>query len=60
MTKLLERAFKEAFKLPEVDQNALAKCVYPKLRILPLNFLKILKKDFPKVPSECLAITRRV
>ena len=25
MTKLLERAFKEASKLPEVEQNALAK-----------------------------------
>jgi hypothetical protein len=31
MTKLLERAFKEASKLPEVDQNALAKWVMEEL-----------------------------
>jgi len=31
MTKLLERAFKEASKLPEVDQNALAKWVIEEL-----------------------------
>ena len=31
MTKLLERAFKEASKLPEVEQNALAKWVIEEL-----------------------------
>ena len=31
MTKLLERAFKEASKLPEVEQNALAKWVMEEL-----------------------------
>ncbi|MGE5238762.1 MAG: hypothetical protein ACM3ON_08170 [Chloroflexota bacterium] len=31
MTKLLERAFKEASKLPEVEQNALAKWVLEEL-----------------------------
>jgi len=31
MTKLLERAFKEAGKLPEVEQNALAKWVLEEL-----------------------------
>ncbi len=33
MTELLERAFKEASKLPEVDQNALAKWVMEELEI---------------------------
>jgi hypothetical protein len=33
MTGLLERAFKEASKLPEVDQNALAKWVMEELEI---------------------------
>ena len=32
MTKLLERAFKEASKLPEVEQNALAKWVMEELK----------------------------
>ncbi|MBC8389413.1 MAG: hypothetical protein H8E13_15410 [Actinobacteria bacterium] len=32
MTKLLERAFKEASKLPEVEQNALAKWVIEELK----------------------------
>jgi hypothetical protein len=32
MTKLLEKAFEEASKLPEVDQNALAKWVLDELR----------------------------
>jgi hypothetical protein len=31
MTKLLERAFKEASKLPEIEQNALAKWVMEEL-----------------------------
>lgn len=31
MTNLLERAFKEASKLPEVEQNALAKWVLEEL-----------------------------
>jgi hypothetical protein len=31
MTKLLERAFKEAGKLPEIEQNALAKWVLEEL-----------------------------
>jgi hypothetical protein len=31
MTRLLERAFEEASKLPEVDQNALAKWVMEEL-----------------------------
>jgi hypothetical protein len=31
MTKLLERAFKEASKLPEVEQNALAKWMIEEL-----------------------------
>jgi hypothetical protein len=31
MTKLLEKAFKEASKLPEVEQNALAKWVIEEL-----------------------------
>jgi hypothetical protein len=31
MTKLLERAFKKASKLPEVEQNALAKWVMEEL-----------------------------
>jgi len=31
MTKLLERAFKKASKLPEVEQNALAKWVIEEL-----------------------------
>jgi hypothetical protein len=31
MTKLLQRAFKEASKLPEVEQNALAKWVIEEL-----------------------------
>lgn len=31
MTKLLERAFKEASRLPEVEQNALAKWVIEEL-----------------------------
>lgn len=31
MTKLLERAFKEVSKLPEVEQNALAKWVIEEL-----------------------------
>ena len=31
MTKLLERAFKEASKLPEVEQNVLAKWVMEEL-----------------------------
>ena len=31
MTKLLERAFKEASKLPEVEQNALAKWLMEEL-----------------------------
>jgi len=31
MTKLLEKAFKEASKLPVVDQNALAKWVLEEL-----------------------------
>jgi hypothetical protein len=31
MTKLLERAFKEASKLPEFEQNALAKWVLEEL-----------------------------
>ena len=31
MTKLLEKAFKEAARLPEVDQNALAKWVLDEL-----------------------------
>lgn len=33
MTELLERAFKEASELPEVDQNALAKWVMEELEI---------------------------
>jgi hypothetical protein len=33
MTELLERAFKEASKLPEADQNALAKWVMEELEI---------------------------
>ena len=32
MTKLLEKAFEEASRLPEVDQNALAKWVLDELR----------------------------
>jgi hypothetical protein len=32
MTKLLEKAFQEASRLPEVDQNALAKWVLDGLR----------------------------
>ena len=32
MTKLLERAFKEASKLPETEQNALAKWVIEELK----------------------------
>lgn len=32
MTKLLEKAFKEASKLPEVEQNALAKWVVEELK----------------------------
>ena len=32
MTELLERAFKEASRLPEVDQNALAKWVMEELK----------------------------
>jgi hypothetical protein len=32
MTKLLERAFREASKLPEVEQNALAKWVIEELK----------------------------
>jgi len=32
MTKLLERAFKEASKLSEVEQNALAKWVIEELK----------------------------
>ena len=32
MTKLLEKAFKEASRLPEMDQNALAKWVLDELR----------------------------
>jgi len=32
MTKLLKRAFKEASKLPETEQNALAKWVIEELR----------------------------
>jgi hypothetical protein len=32
MTKPLERAFKEASKLPEIEQNALAKWVIEELR----------------------------
>ena len=32
MTKLLERAFKEASRLPEVEQNALAKWVIEELK----------------------------
>ena len=32
MTKLLERAFKEASKLPEIEQNALAKWVIEELK----------------------------
>jgi hypothetical protein len=31
MTRLLERAFKEASKLPEIEQNALAKWVMEEL-----------------------------
>ena len=31
MTKLLEKAFKEASRLPEIDQNALAKWVMGEL-----------------------------
>lgn len=31
MTKLLEKAFKEASKLPEIDQNTLAKWVLEEL-----------------------------
>ena len=31
MTKLLERAFKEASKLPQIEQNALAKWVMEEL-----------------------------
>lgn len=31
MTKLLEKAFKEASRLPEIDQNALAKWVMDEL-----------------------------
>jgi hypothetical protein len=33
MTELLEKAFKEASKLPEVEQNALAKWVMEELEI---------------------------
>jgi hypothetical protein len=32
MTKLLERAFKEASKLPEIEQNALAKWVIEEIK----------------------------
>ena len=32
MTKLLEKAFEEASRLPEVDQNALAKWVLDELQ----------------------------
>jgi len=32
MTKLLDKAFEEASRLPEVDQNALAKWVLDELR----------------------------
>ena len=32
MTKMLEKAFQEASRLPEVDQNALAKWVLDELR----------------------------
>jgi len=32
MTKLLEKAFKEASRLPEVEQNALAKWVIEELK----------------------------
>lgn len=32
MTKLLEKAFEEAARLPEMDQNALAKWVLDELR----------------------------
>jgi hypothetical protein len=32
MTKLLDRAFKEASKLPEIEQNALAKWVIVELK----------------------------
>ena len=32
MTRLLERAFKEASKLPDVEQNALAKWVIEELK----------------------------
>lgn len=32
MTKLLEKAFKEASKLPEIEQNALAKWVIEELK----------------------------
>lgn len=31
MTKLLEKAFKEASRLPEIDQNALAKWILDEL-----------------------------
>lgn len=33
MTKLLEKAFKEASKLPVVDQNALAKWVLEEIEV---------------------------
>ena len=33
MTKLLEKAFKEASRLPEIEQNALAKWVIEELEV---------------------------
>jgi hypothetical protein len=41
MTKLLEKAFAEASRLPEIDQNALTKWVLDEL-----NSEKIWKKSF--------------
>lgn len=41
MTKLLEKAFEEALRLPEIDQNALAKWVLDEL-----NSEKVWEKSF--------------
>ena len=35
MTSMLERAFSEAAKLPDVEQNALAKCVLDEIEVAP-------------------------
>ena len=57
MTQLLEKAFKEASKLPVVDQNALAKWVLEELEAEKKWGLKSAESDdvLEKLADEALA-----